>query len=192
MFDTATRQVDIVLPLETEVTPVIEAGGEFLKLRQTTTALLAAMLLAFAAATAQAGAGAVCKSNSKGDVSHTGTDGSMCDASADTGGKSKAIAKGDSFAEATSDSHGKANATATGGASAQAAAFGNPGTCKASAKAMGSSPTMAFAQCEAGGFAHATATNGGNAQAFDDKAPTCDPGTAGGTAIVHSSFGNCP
>ncbi|HLX04882.1 MAG TPA: DUF6764 family protein [Candidatus Binatus sp.] len=209
MFDIATRQVDIVLPLETEVTPVIEAGGHRMNLREMTTGLLAAICLIFVTANANAAKGAVCKSNNKGDISHTGTDGSDCEADAITGGKSKATAKSGGSAEASSDTHGKSSAIATGegtadstadeGAkatakasgqgTADAAAFGAGGKCTATATA--STSGTAEAQCEAGGFARATATNGGTAQAFDDAPPMCSPGPAPGTATVQSSGGNC-
>jgi hypothetical protein len=148
----------------------------------------AAMLLAFAAAQADAKT-LICKTK-KGDVFHNGKDGSMCEAVADGTSKSQAKATGpNSFAESTSDSHGNAKSNAINGGNAQAAAFGDPGKCKATAKAMEAGST-AFAQCEVGGFANATATAGGTADAFDDKAPTCNPG-ASGTAIVTSTFGNC-
>ncbi len=156
--------------------------------RKVMAGLAAAMLLVFASTQVQAGV--KCKTKKKGgDVFHNGADGSMCEAVADNTSKSQAKAAGSgSMAESTSDSHGKAKSTATSGGNAQAAAFGDPGSCKATASA--SSGATAFAQCEAGGFANATATNGGLAMAFDDKAPTCDPG-ATGTAKVHSSFGDC-
>jgi hypothetical protein len=209
MFDTATGQVDIVLPLETEVTPVIEAGGESVKARKTTIGLFAAMLLTFVAVSAHAAAGATCKASGNHDVIHTGKDGSDCEADATTGGKSKAIAKGGGSAEANSDTHGKSSATATGEGTADAtsdehakatakasgqgtadaSAFGAEGKCTASATA--STSGTAEAQCEAGGFARATATNGGTAQAFDDAPPFCSPGPPPGTATVQSSGGNC-
>jgi hypothetical protein len=209
MFDTATRQVDIVLPLETEVTPVIEAGGESVRARKMTVGLMAVMALAFVAAVAHAKAGAVCKSNSKGDVLHTGTDGSDCEADATTGGKSKATAKtggsaqaisdtqgkstaiatGEGTADATSDKHAKATAKASEQGTADASAFGAAGKCTATANATTSG--TAEAQCEAGGFVHATATNSGTAVGFDDAPPTCSPGPSG-TATVQSSGGNCP
>jgi hypothetical protein len=158
--------------------------------RRALVVLAAAMLLAFAWAPAHAG-GLKCKTKKKGgDVFHNGTDGSMCEAVADNTSKSQAKASGaNSFAESDSDSHGNAKSKATGGGNAQAQAFGNPGPCKAKATASGAD-AMANAHCEAGGFAQATATNGGNAMAFDNKAPTCDPGVSG-TATVHSSFGDC-
>jgi hypothetical protein len=160
-----------------------------MKSRGALVVLAAAMLLAFATAPAHAG-GLKCKTKKKGgDVFHNGADGSMCEAVADNTSKSQAKASGaNSFAESVSDSHAKAKSNATGGGNAQAQAFGNPGPCKATAHASGAG-AMANAQCEAGGFAQATATNGGNAMAFDDKAPTCTPGS--GTATVHSSFGDC-
>jgi uncharacterized protein DUF6764 len=178
------------------------------KARKITTRLLVAMLFVLVAAPAHAKAGAVCKSNNKGDVLHTGTDGSDCEADAITGGKSKATAKTGGSAQAISDTHGKSSAIATeqgtadatsdehakatakasGSGTADASAFGGSGKCTASATA--STSGTAEAQCEAGGFARATATNGGTAQAFDDAPPSCSPGQ--GTATVQSSFGNCP
>ena len=180
-----------------------------MKARKTMVGLVAVMILGFAAANAHAGKGAACKSNSKGDVMHTGSDGSDCEADATTGGKSKAIAKGAGSAEAISETHGKANATATGEGTADAAADsdgkatakasgegtadasadGSAGKCTATATATSSGTAMA--QCEAGGFARATATGEGTAQAFDDAPPFCSPGPPPGTATVQSSGGNC-
>ena len=70
--------------------------------------LTGALFLAFAAASAHAhaAAGVTCKASGHHSVKHTGTDGSECEASADTGGKSKATAKTDGFAQASSDTHG--------------------------------------------------------------------------------------
>lgn len=180
-----------------------------MKARKTKVGLMAAMALVFVAASAHAKNGAVCKSNNKGDVSHTGTDGSECEADAITHGKSKATAKTDGLAEASSESHGKSTAIATGEGTAEAtsdehatatakasdegtadaSAFGGGGKCTATATA--SSSGTAEAQCEAGGFARATATNGGTAQAFDDAPPLCSPGPPPGTATVKSSGGDC-
>ena len=183
--------------------------GKSLKARKMTVGLVAAMFLAFAAANAHAAKGATCKSNSKGDVMHTGSDGSDCEADATTGGKSKATAKTDGSAEAISQTHGKANAIATGAGTADAEASahgkaiakadtsgtatassdGSSGKCTATANATTSG--TAEAQCEAGGFVQATATNSGTAVGFDDAPPTCSPGPSG-TASVKSSGGNCP
>ena len=180
-----------------------------MKARKTMVGLVAVMILGFAAANAHAGKGATCKSNNKGDVMHTGSDGSDCEADATGGGRSKAIAKGagsaeaisetngranatatgEGTADATSDEHGKATAKASGQGTADAAAFGGGGKCTASATA--SSSGTAEAQCEAGGFARATATGEGTAQAFDDAPPFCSPGPPPGTATVQSSGGNC-
>ncbi len=157
-----------------------------MKSRNAVIGLAAAMLFAFAAVSAHATT-LVCKTH-KGDVFHNGTDGSMCESvSEDATCKAQSKATGaNSFSESVCDKHGKANASANGDhANGQAAAFGK---CKASGKAIGTNST-AFGQCEAGGFAHATATGGGEADAFDDKAPTCIAN--GGTAVVHSTGGDC-
>jgi hypothetical protein len=171
--------------------------------------LTGAVLLAFTAASAHAASGVTCKASGNHSVQHTALDGSKCEASADTGGKSKAIAKTDGLAEASSDTRGKANATATemgtaeasadtggrsnatasGSGTAEASADGTAGKCTATANAQTSG--TAESTCEAGGFAHAMATNGGTAEAFDDGPPVCDPGPPPGTATVQSSGGNC-
>ncbi len=161
-----------------------------MKPRKAMLGLAAAMLLVFAAAQAHARTkfSVVCKTTT-GDVFHTGTDGSFCEAvSEDATGKAQAKAKGNhSFSEADVDNHGNAKASANGDtANGQADAFGS---CHASGKAIGANST-AFARCETGGFAHATATGGGEADAFDDAPPVCTPGVAG-TAKVRSSGGNC-
>jgi hypothetical protein len=121
MFDIATRQVDIVLPLETEVTPVIEAGGESVKARTTMTGVLVAMLFVLVAAQAHAKAASVCVQKKNNSVDHKGTDGSECFASSDGSGKARSSATGDkSFADAEVNSGGKAKATATGGSFSEA------------------------------------------------------------------------
>lgn len=180
-----------------------------MKARKTMVGLVAVIFLGFAAASAHAGKGATCKSNNKGEVMHTGADGSDCEADATGGGKSKAIAKGAGSAEAISETNGKANATATGEGTADASAAshgkatakasgegtadasadGSAGKCTATATATSSGTAMA--QCEAGGFARATATGEGTAEAFDDAPPFCSPGPPPGTATVKSSGGDC-
>ena len=158
-----------------------------MKPRKTLIGLIAAMLLAFGVAEADAGA-LMCKTRN-GDVQHKDSDGNICGAVAD-GSKSEAKAKGlKSYAWATSESRGRARAIATRGGNAQSGAYGNSGKCKASAIALGDG-SIAFAQCEAGGRVQATATGGGGAYGFDNKAPICVPGS--GTATVHSTFGDCP
>ncbi len=155
-----------------------------MKPRKATMGLAAVVLLALASAQAHARAGAVCKTRN-GDVIHTGTDGSFCEAVADGTSKSKAKAKGKSVTAATSGRHGTAKAIAIGGSNAQSVAFGKG---KAKAKAIGGS--VAFAECGTNGtFAQAMATGGGVAKAFDNATPTCTPGA--GTAKVRSSGGNC-
>ena len=94
-----------------------------MRLPKTTMGLLtAAMFLAFAASSAHPAGGVTCKASGNHSVQHTAPDGSKCEASADTGGKSKAIAKTDGLAEASSDTHGKSNAIATESGTAEASA----------------------------------------------------------------------
>ena len=168
---------------------------------------MAAMALVFVAASAHAKAGAV-QVEQQGDVSHTGTDGSECEADATTHGKSKATAKTDGSAEAISESHGKSTAIATGEGTADATSDEH---ATASAKAgRGHCGRISVrrwrkvhsvgdriqqrdggAQLRWGGLASAHTTNGGTAQAFDDAPPLCSPGPPPGTATVKYSGGDC-
>jgi Family of unknown function (DUF6764) len=146
---------------------------------------------------------------SKGHSTATG-DKSFADAEAMTGGKATAIASGvSSFSGATADTRGRSTASATGDGSQANAATDANGKAKSTANGSNAeADTQAFGKCKAtsmatgakslstavcthsGKFATATATGGGTAMAFDDKPPVCAP--AGGTAMVRSSFGNCP
>jgi len=168
MFDIATRQVDIVQPLETEVTPVIEAGGESVRARTTMIGLLAAMLLTFVAAPAHAKAASVCVQKKNNSVDHKGTDGSECFASSDGSGKAHSSATGDkSFADAELNSGGKAKATATGGSFSEATA-------------------------DTGGKSTSNASNGSSVTATSDEHGVAK-GTANGSMSEAdpSAFGKC-
>ena len=162
-----------------------------MRARKMTVGLMAVMALVFVAASAHAKAGAVCKSNSKGDVLHTGTDGSDCEADcplpvASRRQPRRPVALRKPFltrrasrppsrpekgtADATSDKHAKATAKASGA--------GHRGRYQRSELQENAQPQQTppragrrKPQCEAGGFVHATATNSGTAVGFDDAPP---------------------
>jgi hypothetical protein len=141
------------------------------------TGLATAVLIVFAA---QAYAGsATCKST-KGEKTHTASDGSTCLASSDGTGKAKAS---EAFVDA--DQKGVATANATGGSFSNVTALGK---CNATGMASGGSTTNANCSTD-GSFVHSTATGGGEADGDDINPPTCTPN--GGTAKVRSSGGNC-
>jgi hypothetical protein len=122
--------------------------------------LAAAMLLAFAAEEAHAGAGAVCSEKKASSVDHTGTDGSECFASSDGSGKATAKAVGGSYADSEVQTGGKSKATATGGSFSEATS--DTGGHSTGNAATGSSVTVAS---DEHGVAKGTGTGGSEADA---------------------------
>jgi hypothetical protein len=127
----------------------------------------AAMLLAFVAPQAHAGAGAVCNEKMATGIDHTGTDGSECLASSDGTSTAKSKATGaKSVAEADVSTGGKANAVATGGSFSEAGS-------------------------DTGSHSKSTASSGSLAEAFSDEHGKAKATATGGSDAVVDAFGKC-
>jgi hypothetical protein len=150
-----------------------------------------ALLIAFASmpfvfvVAAEAREGAACKSSS-GSVSHSGIDGSSCDANSDgssaahavatdnsyassavlTGGGASAVAKGNSISTSTANSggHSTSRASNSGGATTYAQ---DRGVAKATASGGAIAESGADARCKT--MAHANGTTGTRAFALCNK-----------------------
>ena len=168
----AWLQIAVFERREREVTQISDVGGKSVRVPKTTMGLFtgAVVFLAFAAAASAHSAKAVtCKASGNHSVEHTATDGTECQASADTGGKSKAIAKTGGLAQASSDTRGRANATATEMGTAEASADSR---ANANADASGSGTAKASADSRANATANASGSGTAEASA-DGSAGKC-------------------
>ena len=149
-----------------------------MKSRSAMIGVAAAMLLVFAATSANAQFTVVCKAKKPPPVSLTGDDGSSCFASSDgkssksakasatgngsgaeadelTGGHSKATATDGGFAESESDTHGQSTTNASGASSANATSD-HKGVAQGTASGSSEADASAFGKCEAKATASGT------------------------------------
>lgn len=144
--------------------------------------LAIATLLIAAGTSTIAKAGVSCVSNSAGDKMLTGTDGSTCDANADTGGvaKAKTVGKFESFATA----HNSAKATSLATVDSTAQATADHGS---TAKATASSDAGADASADNSSSAVVTATNGSGSEATSDSGGMAKATGSDGNALAEAS-----